>query len=167
MKTNDWYMARCELSEYEGILDEIVPFPSQADKSRYRVIFDDDKEDIRDAHRDTIVALGAPEIPSASRKVVTCDLGDDKDVIIKWSMDGEGYKAALEKYHAQSKKLMDIFRQDLRDEYLPNSLLSYDDLIYSKAYEDGHSAGCSEITCHYEELVDFVQRTIDIANKTS
>ena len=104
MKTNDWYMARCELSEYEGILDEIVPFPTNAEKSRYRVIFEDDKEDIKDAHRDTVLALGVTSLPSASRKIINCDLGEDKNVIIQWSMDNEGYRAAMDRYTEQYNK---------------------------------------------------------------
>lgn len=61
------------------------------------------------------------------------------------------------------KEAFDLWYADLRDEYI----LSDDmfKLIYSEAYERGHSAGYDEVANYFPDLVDFVRRAITIYEK--
>ena len=49
-------------------------------------------------------------------------------------------------------------KQQMRDKYnsspYPDALL---DLVYQRAYEEGHSAGYNEVEYHFDELMDFME----------
>lgn len=82
----------------------------------------------------------------------------------------ENYNKAMDNYYevkkafdAKQKELNDLFEKDLQLEF--NITPSVHSIIYSKAYEEGHSGGFSEIYHWYEELAGFVYDIIKAIKK--
>ena len=64
-------------------------------------------------------------------------------------------KRDLKIYYAKDKELADQFKVDLYEEYgVTNN--PKNDLLFSKAYELGHSAGYQEIENYFSDLVDLI-----------
>lgn len=52
-----------------------------------------------------------------------------------------------------------LWMKELRDDH-PELTDKQFDIIYSKAYEDGHSAGCDEVGLHFQDLYYFCMKFI-------
>jgi hypothetical protein len=75
----------------------------------------------------------------------------------KYKKNLAGHKA----YSDRQNEIEDNFKSDLEKEFgtdiLPKSIR---DKIFSKAWEDGHAYGHSEVLIHYEDIADFVDDII-------
>jgi hypothetical protein len=74
------------------------------------------------------------------------------------------YNAAVKIYNAEEIRLMALFMNDLFLEYVrsDNGVIADDvrkkaEVIYAKAWSDGHSSGYSEVETQFADLVDFAQ----------
>ena len=72
------------------------------------------------------------------------------------------YREAQTAYRNETYRLHHIvFKEDLRQEYGHDQKIG--DLIFDKAWEDGHSSGLSEVTSYYGDISDFVGKIIEAA----
>jgi hypothetical protein len=70
--------------------------------------------------------------------------------------DKTGYRAAQTAYSQETARLEAQFRRDLEDEY---SVADHPkaSMLYSKAWQLGHSAGLGEVASYYDDLVDLIK----------
>ena len=66
------------------------------------------------------------------------------------------YERSMEAYHNRERKIHDQFKQDMFEE-LGVTDNPKKDLLFSKAWEMGHSYGFSEVFHYAEELVDLIK----------
>ncbi len=65
------------------------------------------------------------------------------------------YKAKKDAYDAKSRDLLDEFKKDLFEEYgVTNNPKK--DLLWSKAWDHGHSSGLGNVEYHFRDLVDLI-----------
>lgn len=69
----------------------------------------------------------------------------------KYDEDCEERKRKIKDYRQEQEKLVKEFKTDLSSA-LGTGFDEVDDLIFSRAWEDGHSSGFSEVILYYEEL---------------
>lgn len=90
----------------------------------------------------------------------------DRDVIVSRIQNGEYnastkvYEHNKEAYRKLNKELEQIFKKDVKA-YIRNSLTLHVndkqmDIIFSKAWEAGHSSGYMEVFNEVEELLEFI-----------
>lgn len=60
-----------------------------------------------------------------------------------------------------TQAIMEEFKQYLHVEHGVNLNEKQHNIVYSKAWADGHSAGYSEVEHHYIELADFAREILD------
>ena len=70
------------------------------------------------------------------------------------------WKVSHDALWKKQKELMDNFRERLADEFLSMFPESITDLVYRRAWDDGHSSGLSEVINHYRDLAEFVENII-------
>lgn len=79
-----------------------------------------------------------------------------------YEIEMEKYNKTKDAYYAEQGKRIDEFWNDAREEL---GCMSYPDHVWgqccTKAYEDGHSAGYSEIFNYLAEITCFVDSIID------
>jgi hypothetical protein len=78
-----------------------------------------------------------------------------KNYLIESVVDEDAYKKHRSSYNVESGRLHDLFKADLEKEYGVTDNPKKD-LLYSKAYDAGHSGGFSEIENSYSDLVDLI-----------
>jgi hypothetical protein len=78
-------------------------------------------------------------------------------IIVESFNDELAYKAAKGNYRAETSRLHDKFKADLEEEFgvVGNPKA---DLLFSIAWEHGHSAGYSEVYNYYSEFVVLIDR---------
>lgn len=75
-----------------------------------------------------------------------------KEVVV----DKDALRAARAKYNAETARLTELFRQDMFEDLgIENHPLR--EKLYSKAWNDGHSAGLSEVYNCAQDLVDLIE----------
>lgn len=74
-----------------------------------------------------------------------------------WVNKEEYYRLRLE-YNGAVGEVIEKFRDWLGDKYASEFPKEVQDLIYGKAWEDGHAHGLSEVESHYIDTVDFVEK---------
>ena len=95
---------------------------------------------------------------------------NNSEKVKKYAEDLEKYEAYLKeydeymkKYHEEESTLLKKFRNDLAVENglgdLPQAI---SDLVYAKAWEDGHSSGLYEVESHYSELAEMILNVVHI-----
>jgi hypothetical protein len=73
------------------------------------------------------------------------------------------YREAQNTYRAENRRLHhEVFKEDLRQDY--NHGQKIGDLIFERAWADGHSSGLHEVAGYYEELSDFVDKILEAYN---
>jgi hypothetical protein len=83
------------------------------------------------------------------------------DFVVVYKFDDDSYKINLEKYSQEFNDKDIEFKNDLAIE---NNIATYSklsDVIYSEAYDKGHSAGHSEIASYYSSLSYFANEIIE------
>lgn len=93
----------------------------------------------------------------------TKELTDSIDALTYPSYgDREERLAARQVYNEQRAKLEKQWKDWLHKEYAPSFSEDLHNHVYGKAWEDGHSYGYHEVEIHYEDLVDFVAKAIEL-----
>jgi len=84
---------------------------------------------------------------------------DDYVVVIKY--DKEAYREYRKAYGQETSRLEELFYQDCCEDhgYDPDSDLSR--LIYSEAYDRGHSAGYSEVYNYFDSVAAFADNVLE------
>lgn len=74
----------------------------------------------------------------------------------------EWFNEAVKPYYKERNRLAEEFWKDAREELGYDQYLNDDGVraLEAKAWEDGHSAGFSEVFCHLQELESFVEDII-------
>ena len=87
------------------------------------------------------------------------ELRGDTKLVEKVLQNEEEINAWKQLYEETSNKASDLWYADLREEYsyLNDAVFS---LCYSKAWEDGHSAGHDEVESHMQDVVRFAEEVI-------
>jgi hypothetical protein len=75
--------------------------------------------------------------------------------IVRLTVDEEGYKSARKRYNDEEIRLDQLFKFDLEEEY-GTSGHPKADLLYTKAWERGHSSGLSEVAGVYSDLSELL-----------
>jgi hypothetical protein len=98
--------------------------------------------------------------PAIMRKMAK-DLTPDElvalpSIVAQYEADKVAYNEARAAYSADGGRLSDQFKADLEAE---NGVVGHPkaDLLWSKAYDHGHSAGFAEITIYYNDFVDLIK----------
>jgi hypothetical protein len=68
--------------------------------------------------------------------------------------DEDAYKLAHESYATHLKKVYDEWRRRVRSQYVDVNDAVFE-IIFAKAWEDGHSAGYGEVELYVDDYVDF------------
>jgi hypothetical protein len=89
----------------------------------------------------------------------------DDGYMVTCLFDNEAYKAEMKTRNVFNSQLHKVFTQDLKDEYCPDDMLHLFDIMYSEAWDRGHSAGFSEVASYFSGIVDFTQRIVEANNK--
>ncbi len=84
-----------------------------------------------------------------------------ENLIIRYHFDNERYDAQLKQSRLDEKTLREEFKADLAECYLPKLPKRATDAVWEKAWDDGHSAGCSDVDYHYSELAELVMNCIE------
>ncbi len=79
-----------------------------------------------------------------------------KAALAKYEADMATYKATRDAYNAENSRLQTKFREDVEAE---NGMTDHPkrDLLWSKAWERGHSSGFSDVLSAYDDLVELVK----------
>ncbi len=75
-----------------------------------------------------------------------------------YEREEEVYKAKKAEYTAEVNRLQALFVDKLRVESVLSP--SMFDIVYSKAYEDGHSGGYHEVASKFDELESFAMQIL-------
>lgn len=70
-------------------------------------------------------------------------------------------KGARQEWREEEGRIKESFAADLAAEYMPYMPKAVTDLVFSRAWEEGHSAGYSSVAGEYEALTDFVMAIKD------
>ena len=70
-----------------------------------------------------------------------------------------------ETMHRRQGQVMDEFKQALATAFFVNVPVTISDLVYSRAWDEGHSSGLREVTNCYGHLANFVEEIITENNK--
>ena len=83
----------------------------------------------------------------------------DKCEHIHHVFDKDGYHKAVNDYHKENNRMYELFKQDCFKYYgIENNPAR--EVIFSKAWEEGHSSGFSEVANCMSDIIDFVERCI-------
>lgn len=74
----------------------------------------------------------------------------------------EDRAAAMVLYRAEKAELEKQWKDWLHKDYAPSFSEDLHNHVFGKAWEDGHSHGYYEVEIHYEDLVDFVAKAIEL-----
>jgi hypothetical protein len=74
---------------------------------------------------------------------------------VKATPGGYAQDESMNEFHRKVGALMPAWMKYLAATHLPAELAHLADLVFAKAYTDGHHAGFYEIESHYGELADF------------
>ena len=90
---------------------------------------------------------------------------DNVEYLVIHRFDEAGYKTHEASYAERQNALMDEFFRDLAESegFDPESKIAK--LVYSEAWDRGHSAGLSEVASDYSSVADFAEQII-AASKT-
>jgi len=76
--------------------------------------------------------------------------------VVEQIIDEDGYKTHLQEYMDDQKRLKAKFAEDLHDEFGVSDNPKRD-VLFSIAWDKGHSDGYSEVYYHYAELVPLIE----------
>jgi hypothetical protein len=79
------------------------------------------------------------------------------DKLEVWEKEVDNFKCQMDAYQAEEQRLMAQFYTDAIEE-VGLSKHPKSNVIYSKAWEDGHSGGYSEVFNKLLDLAEFVER---------
>lgn len=97
-----------------------------------------------------------PRKPRLAVNATPAEVRDYADQLEAYDEAMKHHRALLAAYYARAAALEAEFRHDLEVEY---HMVGHDkaDLLYSKAYELGHSGGIQEVANCYSDLVELVK----------
>lgn len=99
-----------------------------------------------------------PSISTLGRDKTPADFRAHADALEAYEREEEIYRGKRAEYNTAKAELEGLFVEKLFSESsLPRPVF---DIVYSKAYEDGHSGGYYEVAGEVENLEDFVSKVI-------
>jgi hypothetical protein len=109
-----------------------------------------------------------PTKPSAATIVDTTAAGFRKhaDALEQYEVEKAEYDKRYNAATEERNKLLEAWMCKLRDEYTSDYSDDLFNHVYAKAYEDGHSAGYSEVRNYFGNYVDFVDKAIRLSKKS-
>lgn len=148
-----------------------VPYPSKRDYFIYNVMSDEgDKLGSFDSPDKLVEAFGE-DILKVCRTVHMKVEREDKasvifgDYIVVIKFDVDAYKAHSEKYSKESTRIEKQFFNDCCEDHAVDPESEIASIIYSEAYQRGHSSGRSEVYNYFGDISDFADRIIDAHEK--
>ena len=103
-----------------------------------------------------LVYPAKPSRPSIGRSASAIEARAYADALEHYERELEGYEEDKSYYHSQMSALDREFEEKLRSDYA----MSKDefDVIWSEAYDRGHSAGLEEVVSHFDSLYEFAKK---------
>lgn len=104
------------------------------------------------------------DVPYPSKKdwIIKCDCGCPN---CKASVyNEEGYRKALNKYRDAHSSMVSEMKKDMFED-LGIEKHPAKDLMYSYAYDKGHSSGYHEVFMHLQEISEFVDDVVNVMSK--
>lgn len=97
----------------------------------------------------------SPRKPRLNPKANPAEIRDFADKLEAYDAEMKLHRDLVASYHARSAALEAEFRHDLEVAF---GMMGHAkaDLLYSKAWQMGHSAGLNEVASYYSDLVDLV-----------
>lgn len=97
-----------------------------------------------------------PKKPYLKKDATPAEIRAYADAVENYPVHEEAYKAMQKTYYEESRELENKFIADLEAEF---DIVGHPKagLLYSKAYERGHSGGFSEVLSYYEDLVELLK----------
>ena len=101
----------------------------------------------------------SPVKPHLQKEATPPEIRAYANAVEQYNNDMIVYRLALDAYRRETGRLNDLFYSDLLVEHGMTTIADEKiaALLYSKAYEQGHSAGNSEIASYFAELVELAQ----------
>lgn len=97
-----------------------------------------------------------PTKPTLGRNPTAVDARAFADALEEFEREYKGYLEDKSYYNSMVSARMNEFQVKLMNDY---GLCQQEfDVIWEKAWEDGHSAGLSEVYWHFDSLFDFVHK---------
>lgn len=160
MKTNNFYMGLETNEVYERYGVVKCGYPDRKNFYVWKVFDDNNRfcaelDDIDDLHNYFDDNDKQLEFPINGK----CE--HIEGYMVACLFDNDSYTKELNKFQQFGSAVTDIFIDDLKEEYCPDELLHLFDIMYSEAYDRGHSAGYNEVVSHFSGIVEFTQRIIE------
>ena len=97
-----------------------------------------------------------PPRPSIGRAPSSIEARAYADALEHYERELEGYEEDKSYYHSQMSALGREFEEKLRSDYAMSE--GEFDVIWTEAYDRGHSAGLEEVVSHFDSLHTFVHK---------
>tara|TARA_B100000700_G_scaffold178953_1_gene197602 strand:- start:3080 stop:3541 length:462 start_codon:yes stop_codon:yes gene_type:complete len=149
--------------DYYSMRDNSAPtYPSKNDYKNYQIFDIDTMEPISNPEEHKITKEYAESV--IGKRIY----GDEKvfsndKFIVKVIFNEEDYKKDLEEYKTETNQRMDEFKKELFNLYGSDNQ-ELNELVYDKAWQDGHSGGLGEVESEFQELMDFAENIFDLSN---
>ena len=133
-----------DFSEYRNTLD----YPSESDFKTYQV-------NCLETNKVLHKGISLQELNDLGIEFTGEEKYFYENYVIICHTDEAAYDKAMSAYYDEYERLSDKFHNDLRTTYLKDEHqdnMKLHNVIYSEAYERGHSHGNSEIACYYQSL---------------
>tara|TARA_B100002019_G_C20969393_1_gene450324 strand:+ start:192 stop:656 length:465 start_codon:yes stop_codon:yes gene_type:complete len=142
-------------TDYYSMRDETAPkYPRKEDFYTYEIY---NAETMEQVNTDSDVEINKAYVESvlgqrisSSKKVYSND-----DVIVKVLFNEDAYKSSQAQYGNESQKRMEEFKQELFNLYGSDSNQELNEVVFSRAWQEGHSGGLYEVQIEFEELMEF------------
>jgi hypothetical protein len=97
-----------------------------------------------------------PTKPTLGRSPSAIEARAYADALEYYDRELDGYKEDKSYYHSQMSSLCREFEEKLRSDYAMSE--GEFEVIWSEAYERGHSGGLEEVVSHFDSLYEFVKK---------
>ena len=105
------------------------------------------------------------KLPTELNPVTETEVPDVGKVITQRNFDREKYNQAKVDHANQRRIIREVFRNDLKEEYLLDNMVACEEIIFAEAWDRGHSCGFESVQGHYSDLVDFTHKILRATDK--
>lgn len=144
-------------TDYYSMRDETAPeYPRKEDFYTYEIYNAETMEKVNtdpdvEIDKDYVETLLDQRI-SSNKTVYSNDA-----VIVKILFNEEAYKSIQTDYRNETQKRMEEFKQELFNLYGSDSNQELNEVVFSRAWQEGHSGGIYEVRGKFEDLMDFAE----------
>lgn len=107
------------------------------------------------AYTNTLEYPKAPSKPSLPFRATAAQAREYADKLEAYETEKAGNREKIAAYHAETRRIEEQFRADLEAEYGMKDHPKAG-VLFSKAWEMGHSSGYGEVASYYDDLHELI-----------